>query len=278
MDAVMEADLRRSVLEEVRINTGTAPPDPRAGSDLPPGVPEVWGSVLIDEAQDLSPMAWRMIGRACPNQAMTIVGDLAQGTRSWSPSSWDEVVSWIGARRPARRHELHINYRTPTEIMAWASPFSAAPGRAVAVRSTGVTPEAVPVDADALVPTVEERARRLRRRERRGDDRRHRRTASGRGAERTVHRPDRRAHTRIGEGARVRRRRRGRAGRPRRPRGRDPHRCTWRSPAPRVTWSWSTPDHCPPGYRPSEDGAAPARASAAACRNEASSSGLPNTA
>ena len=162
MDPVMEADLRRSVLEEVRINTGTAPPDPRAGSDLPPGVPEVWGSVLIDEAQDLSPMAWRMIGRACPNQAMTIVGDLAQGTRSWSPSSWDEVVSWIGARRPARRHELHINYRTPTEIMAWASPFSAAPGRAVAVRSTGLTPEVVQVSADALMSAVAERTRELR--------------------------------------------------------------------------------------------------------------------
>lgn len=162
MDPVMEADLRRSVLEEVRINTGTAPPDPDAGSDLPPGVPEVWGTVLVDEAQDLSPMAWRMVARACPNQAMTIVGDLAQGTRPWSPVSWDDVVSWIGARRVARRHELHINYRTPTEIMAWASPFSVSPDRAVAIRSTGIAPRTVPVRERHVVTAAATHARALR--------------------------------------------------------------------------------------------------------------------
>ncbi len=162
VDDVMEADLRASILEEIRINAGTAlgrdEPDP---ADRPADVPGVWGTVLVDEAQDLSPMAWRMVARACPNQAMTVVGDLAQGTAPWSPSSWDEVVGWIGARRTARRHELHVNYRTPTEIMAWAEPFSAAPDRTRAVRSVGREPAAARVEARHLATTAATRARAL---------------------------------------------------------------------------------------------------------------------
>lgn len=147
IDAVMEADLRASVLGEVREAAGIvdadAPTDPR--------IPRVWGSVLVDEAQDLSPMAWRMIARSCPNQAMTIVGDLAQGTRSWSPTSWDDVVTWLAPRHNPRRHELHINYRTPTEIMTWAAPFSANPDSATAVRSSGCEPVAIAVRASDLM-------------------------------------------------------------------------------------------------------------------------------
>lgn len=157
LDAVMEADLRRSVLDEVRVDTGgTVEPEQR------PDVPEVWGTVLVDEAQDLSPMAWRMVARACPNQSMTIVGDLAQGTSPWSPASWDEVVGWIGPRHPARRHELHVNYRTPAEIMAWAAPFSAAPDQASAVRSTGHHPRAVRTERADVVGVAAEQAEVLR--------------------------------------------------------------------------------------------------------------------
>ena len=157
MDPVMEADLRRSVLDEIRVDTDTTIEAARRPEVLP-----VWGTVLVDEAQDLSPMAWRMVARACPNQSMTIVGDLAQGTAPWSPRSWDEVVTWIGPRHPARRHELHVNYRTPTEIMAWAGPLSAAPGRARAVRSSGHEPRAVAVAAAELADAVAAHARDLR--------------------------------------------------------------------------------------------------------------------
>ncbi len=157
MDPVMEADLRRSVLDEIRVDTDTTIEAARRPDVLP-----VWGTVLVDEAQDLSPMAWRMVARACPNQSMTIVGDLAQGTAPWSPRSWDEVVSWIGPRHPARRHELHVNYRTPTEIMAWAAPLSAAPSRARAVRSSGHEPRAVAVGAARLVETAAQHALDLR--------------------------------------------------------------------------------------------------------------------
>jgi DNA helicase IV len=153
MDPVMEADLRRSVLDEIRVDTDTTIEAARRPDVLP-----VWGTVLVDEAQDLSPMAWRMVARSCPNQSMTIVGDLAQGTATWSPRSWDEVVTWIGPRHPARRHELHVNYRTPTEIMAWAAPLSAAPSRARAVRSSGHEPRAVAVDAAQLVEAAAQHA------------------------------------------------------------------------------------------------------------------------
>lgn len=157
MDPVMEADLRRSVLDEIRVDTDTKVETARRPEVLP-----VWGTVLVDEAQDLSPMAWRMVARACPNQSMTIVGDLAQGTAPWSPRSWDDVVTWIGPRHPARRHELHVNYRTPTEIMSWAAPLSAAPGRARAVRSSGHEPRAVAVAAADLADAVAAHARDLR--------------------------------------------------------------------------------------------------------------------
>jgi DNA helicase IV len=157
MDPVMEADLRTSVLDEIRVDTGTTvEPGHR------PDVPAVWGTVLVDEAQDLSPMAWRMVGRACPNQSMIIVGDLAQGTAPWSPQSWDDVIAWIGPRHPARRHELHVNYRTPTEIMAWAAPLSATPGRARAVRSSGSEPIAVGVEESDLAGTAVRHAGGLR--------------------------------------------------------------------------------------------------------------------
>lgn len=155
LDPVMEADLRRSVLDEIRVDTG-GEIEPDAPRD---DVPAVWGTVLVDEAQDLSPMAWRMVARACPNQSMTIVGDLAQGTAPWSPGSWDEVVGWIDPRHPARRHELHVNYRTPTELMAVAAPFSAAPGRARAVRSSGHLPRAVAVEPHQLAAAAAARAR-----------------------------------------------------------------------------------------------------------------------
>src|SRR3546814_16674417 len=107
-DPVMEADLRRSVLDEIRVDTGTTV-EPKHRVD----VPAVWGTVLVDEAQDLSPMAWRMVARSCPNQAMTIVGDLAQGTAPWSPTAWDDFVGWIGPPPPARPPALPLHHPPP---------------------------------------------------------------------------------------------------------------------------------------------------------------------
>ncbi|HJP80505.1 MAG TPA: ATP-binding domain-containing protein [Pseudonocardiaceae bacterium] len=76
-----------------------------------------FGHVVVDEAQELSAMAWRMVLRRCPSRSMTIVGDLAQTSDPAGASSWDRVL------RPHvedrwRLAQLTINYRTPAEIMA----------------------------------------------------------------------------------------------------------------------------------------------------------------
>lgn len=105
--------------------------------------PTVFGHVVVDEAQELSAMAWRMLMRRCPTRSMTIVGDLAQTGNPAGASSWDDVL------RPHvrdRRHvtELSVNYRTPAEIMAATTDLLAAhhPGMTPprSVRSTGETP------------------------------------------------------------------------------------------------------------------------------------------
>jgi hypothetical protein len=76
-----------------------------------------YGHVVVDEAQELSPMAWRMVMRRCPTRSMTIVGDLAQTSAPAGASSWDRVLRpYVGDHW--RLAELTINYRTPAEIMA----------------------------------------------------------------------------------------------------------------------------------------------------------------
>lgn len=76
-----------------------------------------FGHVVVDEAQELSAMAWRMLMRRCPARSMTVVGDLAQ---TGSPAG---AVSWDGVLRPHvddrwRLAQLTVNYRTPAEIMS----------------------------------------------------------------------------------------------------------------------------------------------------------------
>jgi DNA helicase IV len=76
-----------------------------------------YGHVIVDEAQDLSPMQWRMIARRCPSRSMTILGDLAQASGPWVPSGWEEVLEALRSRREPHIAELTINYRTPAAIM-----------------------------------------------------------------------------------------------------------------------------------------------------------------
>lgn len=90
-------------------------------TDRQPRQREEFGHVLIDEAQELSPMQWRMIARRCPSGSMTIVGDLGQASAPWVPSSWSEVLEILPKGRPSTVMELSINYRTPAEVMEFAS-------------------------------------------------------------------------------------------------------------------------------------------------------------
>jgi len=80
-----------------------------------------WGHVLVDEAQDLSPMQLRMLARHCPSGSMTLAGDLAQASGHWGPMSWDEILVHLNPRRSPRRVDLTVNYRTPVEIMDLAA-------------------------------------------------------------------------------------------------------------------------------------------------------------
>jgi DNA helicase IV len=102
-----------------------------------------FGHVIVDEAQELSEMAWRLLMRRCPTRSMTIVGDVAQTGDAAGTSSWDRVLRpHVGDRW--RLAQLTVNYRTPAEIMTAAADLLTAldPGLEPprSVRETGVPP------------------------------------------------------------------------------------------------------------------------------------------
>ncbi|MGA4954885.1 HelD family protein [Streptomyces lavendulocolor] len=123
-----------------------------------------YAHVIVDEAQDLTPMQWRMVGRRGRHATWTVVGDPAQS--SWSvPEEAAEARDEALGSRPRRRFELTVNYRNPAEIaelaakvLALAMPGMEAPR---AVRSTGVEPRFVAVRDGDLAEAVREEARRL---------------------------------------------------------------------------------------------------------------------
>ncbi|OHR32777.1 helicase [Corynebacterium sp. HMSC074C05] len=79
-----------------------------------------YGHVIVDEAQELSAMAWRMLRRRSPNGWMTLVGDVAQTGSPAGAATWDDVLEpIIGSRW--HLHELTVNYRTPAEVMEVAA-------------------------------------------------------------------------------------------------------------------------------------------------------------
>lgn len=75
-----------------------------------------YGHVIVDEAQELSAMEWRMVFRRCPSRWMTLVGDPAQTSSPAGVDTWEDALSpFVGQR--IRTHQLSVNYRTPAEIM-----------------------------------------------------------------------------------------------------------------------------------------------------------------
>ncbi|MET1075862.1 MAG: ATP-binding domain-containing protein, partial [Umezawaea sp.] len=84
------------------------------------GARAVFGHVVVDEAQELSAMEWRMVVRRCPSRFMTVVGDLAQTGNVGGASSWREVLEpFVGERFEVAG--LSVNYRTPAEVMEVAA-------------------------------------------------------------------------------------------------------------------------------------------------------------
>jgi UvrD-like helicase C-terminal domain len=76
--------------------------------------------VVVDEAQDLSPMECRALGRRCSTGSATVLGDLAQGTTPWAASSWESLLSNLGKPDTGVR-ELTVGYRVPRQILDYAS-------------------------------------------------------------------------------------------------------------------------------------------------------------
>ncbi|MFG2600626.1 HelD family protein [Streptomyces sp. NPDC048462] len=100
--------------------------DPWTGADVPlldesasliDGPPErVFGHVVVDEAQELTGMEWRMVVRRCPGRGMTLVGDFAQAGPVVTAAGWEEALSPHVGRR-FKRHSLSVSYRTTQEIL-----------------------------------------------------------------------------------------------------------------------------------------------------------------
>lgn len=190
-----------ALLDELRVLLGTPPKPRRRGSDTSYGDVAVWGDpmeqltgldelttaadrdptsrreraelqteertdyahVIVDEAQDLTPMQWRMVGRRGRHATWTVVGDPAQSSWPDTEEAADARTEALGAR-PRRRFELTVNYRNPAEIaeladrvLALAMPGMAPPK---AVRSTGLRPRfaAVRGELGAVVREEAERA------------------------------------------------------------------------------------------------------------------------
>jgi DNA helicase IV len=103
--------------------------------------------VVVDEAQDLSPMECRAIGRRCSTGAATVLGDLAQGTTPWATTSWDGLLAHLG-KPAADLRVLRTGYRVPRQILDYASRLLSriAPGLSPAV-SLREDPGALDIEA-----------------------------------------------------------------------------------------------------------------------------------
>ena len=117
-----------------------------------------YGHIVVDEAQDLSPMQLRMLSRRSLNGSMTVVGDIAQATGSWPHADWHEILDHLPQRRPPRTVELTVGYRIPApnmdlanRVLAAAAPQLSPPQ---AVRQDGDPPVVRQVSPDDLVAEV----------------------------------------------------------------------------------------------------------------------------
>ncbi|HET9255305.1 MAG TPA: RNA polymerase recycling motor ATPase HelR [Pseudonocardiaceae bacterium] len=115
--------------------------------------------VVVDEAQELSEMDWRVLMRRCPGRSFTVVGDLAQRRSVAGATSWAEMLEPYVPGRWVYR-SLSVNYRTPAEIMTIAAALLAefAPGvqPPESVRACGVQPWSRRVTEDELPAAIEE--------------------------------------------------------------------------------------------------------------------------
>lgn len=138
-----------------RLNADTGP---RMTAAERAGVDRTWtyGHIVVDEAQELSPMQWHMLMRRCPLKSFTAVGDTAQGSSPSSARSWEEAFRpFIDDR--LRIEELTVNYRTPMNIVELAEEVAAANGLDVTSLRTvreGEHPPIIERTEGALIPAA----------------------------------------------------------------------------------------------------------------------------
>ncbi|MFJ1655888.1 HelD family protein [Streptomyces sp. NPDC088337] len=117
------------------------------------------GHVVLDEAQDLSPMQYRAVGRRCTTGSATVLGDLAQGTTPWATRTWEEALTHLG-KSDGLIEELTAGFRVPTDVITYASRLlpHIAPGLApvASVRENPGFFEIRPAAGDADVVTAAE--------------------------------------------------------------------------------------------------------------------------
>jgi DNA helicase IV len=121
------------------------------------GRPRRFGHLVVDEAQDVSAMGWRMLRRRCARAvSMTVLGDLAQSTAPAGQSRWDDVVRLLGSPDAWLYAELDVGYRVPEQILSLANGLLPHAGVTVAptrsARATADRPEVVATED--LAPTV----------------------------------------------------------------------------------------------------------------------------
>jgi DNA helicase IV len=92
-----------------------------------------YGHIVVDEAQDLTPMQFRMITRRASSGSVTVLGDLAQATGPWSYAGWDEVRAHLPTREQTHHDELTLGYRAPGRVLDFAA-------RLLPVAAPGVAP------------------------------------------------------------------------------------------------------------------------------------------
>jgi DNA helicase IV len=164
-EAYVWSDADVAVLDEAYGHLGPRPAPKKKPKDAEI---RTYGHIVIDEAQDHTPMALRMLARRSLNGSMTIVGDIAQATSPGAAASWDEVLEHLPTTRvEPRMRELTLSYRIPApnlvlanRVLREAAPELSPPR---AVRSSGDEPQIIETTHDRLieqvVATVTEEAR-----------------------------------------------------------------------------------------------------------------------
>ena len=140
------------LLDEARALLGARSRRRRTNGAEPDEV-RTYGHIVVDEAQDLSPMQLRMLQRRSLNGSMTVVGDIAQATGVWAHRDWEEILDHLPSRREGQRAELTIGYRIPgptmelaSRVLEYAAPELRPP---TAVREEGDEPRVIAVGAAA---------------------------------------------------------------------------------------------------------------------------------